>query len=145
MSFFCCYKYKFVNLYSFNQKGWWTKSRKKLHIPKVENFCGGTLVTIQRPTSNPYNDEQIAEKSAQDVVKDVVKEIGVELSERQLSIIALLTLNPTITIPEMSGKMSGKKPITTRTIERDIAYLQNHDIIKREGGRKEGRWVVLRK
>lgn len=80
----------------------------------------------------------------QNVGKDVVKEIEVELSERQLSIIALLALNPTITIPEMSGKMSGKKPITTRTIERDIAYLQNHDIIKREGGRKEGRWVVLR-
>lgn len=77
-------------------------------------------------------------------MKDVVKEIEVELSERQLSIIALLALNPTITIPEMSGKMSGKNSFTTRTIQRDIAYLQNHGIIKREGGRKEGRWVVLR-
>lgn len=73
-----------------------------------------------------------------------MKEIDVELSERQLSIIALLALNPTITIPEMSGKMSGKNSFTTRTIQRDIAYLQNHGIIKREGGRKEGRWVVLR-
>ena len=79
-----------------------------------------------------------------DIVKDVVKEVEIELSERQLNIIALLALNPTTTIPEMSGKMSGKKPISIRTIERDIAYLQNHGIIKREGGRKEGRWVVLR-
>ena len=39
--------------------------------------------------------------------------------------------------------MSGKNSFTTRTIQRDIAYLQNYDIIKREGGRKEGRWVVL--
>lgn len=39
--------------------------------------------------------------------------------------------------------MSGKNSFTTRIIQRDIAYLQNHDIIKREGGRKEGRWVVL--
>lgn len=74
-----------------------------LSFPKVENFCGGTLVTIQR-----------------------------------------LALNPTITIPEMSEKISGKNSFTTRTIQRDIAYLQNHDILKREGGRKEGRWVVLR-
>lgn len=116
----------------------------KLPFPTVENFCGGTLVTLQRPVGNPYKDEQTSENSDQNVGKDVVKEIEVELSERQLSIIALLAINPTITIPEMSGKMSGKKPITTRTIERDIAYLQNHDIIKREGGRKEGRWIVLR-
>lgn len=94
---------------------------------------------------NLIDENDYLKNAAQDVVKDVVKEIEAELSERQSSIIALLTLNPTITIPEMSGKMSGKKHITTRTIERDIAYLQNHDIIKREGGRKEGRWVVLRK
>lgn len=35
------------------------------------------------------------------------------------------------------------KPISIRTIERNIAYLQNHGIIKREGGRKKGRWVVI--
>lgn len=35
--------------------------------------------------------------------------------------------------------MLGKKTITTRTIELDIAHLQTHDIIKREDGRK--RWV----
>lgn len=119
-----------------------------LPFPKVENFCGGTLVTIQRPMGNSYENEQMSENTdsnvVKDVVKDVVKGIEMELSERQLSIIALLALNPTITIPEMSEKMSGKNSFTTRTIQRDIAYLQNHDIIKREGGRKEGRWVVLR-
>ena len=56
-----------------------------------------------------------------------------------------MALDPHITIPEMSGKMSGKNSFTTRTIQRDIAYLQNHDIIKREGGRKEGKWIVLNK
>ena len=120
-----------------------------LPFPKVENFCGGTLVTLQRPVGNPYKDEQKPENSGlnvgKDVVKDVGKEFDVELSERQLNIIALMALDPYMTIPEMSGKMSGKKSITTRTIERDIAYLQNHDIIKREGGRKEGKWIVLKK
>lgn len=115
-----------------------------LPFPKVENFCGGTLVIIQRPVGNPYKNKQSSENTDSNVVKDVVKELEIELSERQLNIIALLALNPTITIPEMSEKMSGKNSITTRTIQRDIAYLQNHGIIKREGGRKEGRWVVLR-
>ena len=50
----------------------------------------------------------------------------------------------TAQVAELTEKMSGKNSFTTRTIQRDIAYLQNHDIIKREGGRKEGRWVVLK-
>ena len=54
-------------------------------------------------------------------------------------------MHPTITASEIAEKMSGKDSITTRTIQRDIAFLQNHDIIKREGGRKEGKWVVLKK
>ena len=48
-----------------------------------------------------------------------------------------------MSVAELTKKMSGKNSFTTRTIQRDIAYLQNYDIIKREGGRKEGRWVVL--
>ena len=46
----------------------------------------------------------------------------------------------------MSGKtlrMSGKKTVTTRTIERDIAALQAKGILKREGGRKSGKWIVV--
>lgn len=115
-----------------------------LPLPKVENFCGGTLVTIQRPAGNPYKNEQTPENSDQNVVKDVVKEFDMELSERQINIIGFLSLYPTMTVAELTEKMSGKNSFTTRTIQRDIAYLQNHDIIKREGGRKEGRWVVLK-
>lgn len=48
-----------------------------------------------------------------------------------------------MSVAELTKKMSGKNSFTTRTIQRNIAYLQNYNIIKREGGRKEGRWVVL--
>lgn len=120
----------------------------KLPFPKVENFCGGTLVTLQRPVGNPYKDEPTPENFdpnvVKDVVKDVVKEDDVELSERQINIVGLLSLYPTISVAELTEKMSGKNSFTTRTIQRDMAYLQNHNIIKREGGRKEGRWVVLK-
>lgn len=125
-----------------------------LPLPKVENFCGGTLVTIMRPKENPYKDENVGkdnENVAKDVVKDVAKETNIELNERQLNIIDLMTIFPTITAAEIANKISGKElemsgrgSFTTRTIQRDIAYLQNHDIIKREGGRKDGRWVVIK-
>lgn len=39
--------------------------------------------------------------------------------------------------------MSGKKTVTTRTIERDIAALQAKGILKREGGSKSGKWIVV--
>ena len=76
----------------------------KLPFPKVENFCGGTLVTIQRPVGNSYKDEQTSENSDKDVVKDVVKEHKIELTERQTHIIGLFPLYPTMSVAELTEK-----------------------------------------
>ena len=38
--------------------------------------------------------------------------------------------------------MSRKAAVTERTIKRDLAVLQAHGILRRVGGRKEGRWEV---
>lgn len=35
--------------------------------------------------------------------------------------------------------------VTDRTIRMDIAVLQSKGILTREGGRKEGRWVIIKK
>lgn len=75
--------------------------------------------------------------------KNVGKEKLIELSERQQNIISVVKCHPTITIPELAQRMSGKKTVTTRTIERDIAALQAKGILKREGGRKRGKWIVV--
>lgn len=50
--------------------------------------------------------------------KNVGKEKLVELSERQQNIISVVKHHPAITIPELAQRMSGKKTVTTRTIER---------------------------
>ena len=71
--------------------------------------------------------------------KTVGKEKLIELSERQQNIISVVKYHPAITIPELAQRMSGKKTVTTRTIERDIAALQAKGILKREGGRKSGK------
>ena len=35
--------------------------------------------------------------------------------------------------------------VTTRTIKRDLEYLQEQRIIIRESGREEGRWIIVDK
>lgn len=87
--------------------------------------------------------EQYEKSMDDDVVINVGKEKLIELSERQQNIISAVKLHPAITIPELAQRMSGKKTVTTRTIERDIAALQAKGILKREGGRKSGKWIVV--
>ena len=93
--------------------------------------------------------EQYKKSMDDDVVINVGKDLEnvgkdklLELSERQENIISFIKLHPAITIPELAQRMSGKKAVTTRTIERDIAALQAKGILKREGGRKSGTWIV---
>ena len=40
--------------------------------------------------------------------------------------------------------MSQKESSIQRTVKRDLADLQEKGIIAREGGRKNGRWVILK-
>ena len=70
------------------------------------------------------------------VVKDVVK----ELTERQKVILNLIKENPSLSANEMSQKTG----MTSRTIQRDLAFLHEKGILYREGGRKDGSWVVLK-
>jgi len=41
-----------------------------------------------------------------------------------------------------SEKTSEKFTVTDRTIESDLAHLKKIGILVREGGRKEGKWVI---
>ena len=61
-----------------------------------------------------------------------------ELSDRQYLMLRFITLDDTITIDEMMQKMK----VSPITVKRDIADLQAKGIIAREGGRKNGRWVI---
>lgn len=41
-----------------------------------------------------------------------------------------------------SEKTSEKFSVTDRTIESDLAHLKKIGILVREGGRKEGKWII---
>ena len=89
--------------------------------------------------------KELDEGSKKDDKKDFGKENNIELSERQTIILKLITKDCTITSEKISEKISEKKPVTTRTIEKDIAQLKQYGILYREGGRKDGRWVIMNK
>lgn len=80
------------------------------------------------------------------VVKDVVK----ELTERQKCIVELLNQEPTLTAKAISEKISEKASektsekfeVSDRTVENDLAQLKKMGVLVREGGRKDGRWVI---
>ena len=67
-----------------------------------------------------------------------------KLSEKQLLILSFIAEDDTITTQKMSQKMSQKESSIQRTVKRDLADLQAKGIIAREGGRKNGRWVILK-
>jgi len=62
-----------------------------------------------------------------------------QLSKRQRIILQLIEDDAFVTTNEMSQKTG----VTTRTIKRDLEYLQEQRILAREGGRKEGRWILM--
>lgn len=89
-------------------------------VPHVEE---SGIVAKDNPKNDPKNDP-----------KDDPKQI----SDRQRFIIDLIYHDSTITREEMTQKTK----ISDATIKRDLADLQRKGILSREGGRKEGRWVI---
>jgi ATP-dependent DNA helicase RecG len=71
--------------------------------------------------------------------KDGGKEFNIQYTEQQYIILDVIKDNPTITINALAKILAVKK----RTLERDIAELQKSGILKREGGKKNGVWVVV--
>ena len=105
-------------------------------------------VTFKRPDYNanvPINvpidvTKDVPKDDTINDTKDDTKDCIKKLSDRQFLMMRLITLNDTITIDEMIQKMK----VSPITVKRDLADLQAKGIITREGGRKNGRWVILK-
>ena len=86
-------------------------------------------------------------KGNNDVPKDVLK----ELSEKQKVIIEMIIADPFLSAKAISEKISEKTSektsekigVTARTIENDLAQLKKLGILTREGGRKEGKLIIM--
>lgn len=84
-------------------------------------------------------------KKDNDFPKYFPKESMEEITDRQRIILSLVQSDCTLTSQKISQKISEKEPVTQRTIKKDIADLQSKGILSREGGRKDGRWVITNK
>ena len=69
-----------------------------------------------------------------------------QLSDRQIEILALIDVDSTFSAKDISKKMSEKvsekNNNVERTIERDNAKLKKLGILSRTGGRKNGEWII---
>ena len=81
----------------------------------------------------------IVREPKDDNTANVGKDDPKELSERQTLIIGLIKDNDLITIQQMTQKTK----VSEKTIKRELATLQEKGILTREGGRKEGKWVII--
>ena len=105
---------------------------RKQNVPDPEwSLRGGfVMVTFRRRTL----------ASTQNVgKKDGKKDGKKELDDRQLIIYNLIKENDRITIPELARKTK----FSDRSVYRDLDSLRQKGVIAREGGRKQGRWVIL--
>jgi len=79
------------------------------------------------------------ERNKDNVTKDVTKDVTKELSERQHEIMKMLIEEPTLKTEELAERFS----VTRRTIIRDLDALQKKGILRREGGRTFGHWIII--
>ena len=121
-------------------------------VPTVEERGGGVLVTIRRRTVEDIIDGRggngglISESGG--VNGGLNSESGglkydychvIDINSRQKRILSLIKLKPAIIVEQMATILS----ISKRTLERDLSMLQKEGIIKHEGSKKSGIWVVL--
>lgn len=90
---------------------------------------------------NVVTDGNVTKDDVKDDVKDGVKGGVKELTEVQEVIVKEMLFDPYVTTSELAQKTG----IKFRTLQRYVSQLQAAGIIIREGGRKEGKWVILNK
>lgn len=106
-------------------------------LATIETDDERSFFLIDIPCHPQFVQEQVM--TNRDFVKDFVKGNLGQLSERQIEILQMIAEDGTLT----SQKISQKIGVAQRTIQIDLAKLQTKGILIREGGRKEGLWVIV--
>ena len=57
----------------------------------------------------------------------------------------MVETDPTLTSQKIAQKISQKESVSERTIKSDIAKLKKMELLRREGGNKDGIWIVIKK
>lgn len=116
----------------------------RITIPCHE-AAGNIIADIATREKTPDSSQEV-DKNIPDVLKDVLKNVQKDvlkkLTERQIDILELIVLNPTITLNEMSKRID----VSVKTIQRDFTAVRELGIqINRKDGKTYGEWEVLSK
>ena len=103
-----------------------------LPMPKIENFCGGVRVIIERTNFIKLSaGGQTEGQNATDIA-------SVKLTERQRAILELINRNPRITVKEIAKEVK----MSVRTINTELAYLRDMGALERTGSDKKGKRII---
>lgn len=105
--------------------------------PTIESKQGGVLVTFQRNNVNLSNQNPI---DAQNVAVNVAE----ELTERQQNIIRLIEDCVAQNVAVNTKYISEKLNVNRKTIQRDMAHLQERRLIQWIGPDKTGQWKIIK-
>ena len=122
-------------------------------MPRIENFCGGVRVSIERTVFMKLS--HVGSSVGSDVTSSVTSFSPVKLTERQKVILGIIrrfvvehvvegVVEAGVEIP---SALSIAKQIDTssRTVQRELAYLQAQGIIRRVGADFSGHWEIIEK
>lgn len=101
---------------------------RKQNIPDPEWSMSGGFVTVTFRRNTQTGGKKDGKKGGEK-----------KLSDRQRVIYDLIKQNDKITVPELARKIMS----SDRSVYRDLDSLRRNGVIAREGGRKQGRWVIL--
>ncbi len=104
--------------------------------PTIESKQGGVLVTFQRNNVNLINSNSTE-------VQDVAVNVAEELTERQRSIVEMIKNNVAVNVAVNTRYLSEKLNVNRKTIQRDIACLQERKLIQWVGADKTGHWEIV--
>ena len=126
--------------------------------PTIESAQGGVLVTFQRNNVNLKTKDggQIGVQTTEtpkDVVERVVDKYADELSERQRVILKIVNqfvvehvvegvVEDGVEIPSASS-LAKQLKTSSRTLQREFAYLREKGILRRVGGDFGGHWELI--
>ena len=104
-------------------------------MPRIENFCGGVRVTIERTVfvKLSVSGQTGGQTSSQTTQKSVQKSVQ--------KIVDFISENPNITTQEMANLLGINRSI----VARHIKTLQEKGIIRRVGPDKGGHWEIIEK
>ena len=118
-------------------RGYEKKNMARLHMPghKGKTFLGCEAFDI---TENFITVTIPLRKLASSIVENVTN-VHDELTQTQRKILELIKNNSGITVDELSSVVG----VSTTSISTDIKKLKEINLLRREGSKKTGHWVIL--